>query len=179
MRLRFALAIHIIWGIFIVVEVMFVEDITVPCGGGVVNIRVGAIIHRDNKILMATNSNVDYLYSIGGRIKFGESTEQAIRREVKEELGVDLEIERLGIVHESFFYNKNNKLTYEISFYYYMESSGESIALNEKNVGSDKIEFYEWVDMSERRLIYPSFLYEYAINPQNEIVYIYSDERQG
>ena len=38
-----------------------------------------------------------------------------------------------------------------------------------------RIELYEWVDMSDRRQIYPSFLCKYAINPQNEIVHICSD----
>lgn len=154
------------------------EDITIPCGGGIVNLRVGAIIQRNNKVLVATNSNVNYLYSIGGRIKFGESAEQAIRREVKEELGVDLEIERLGIIHENYFYNRINKLTYEISFYYYMKCE-KDVVLNSKNVEDGRIESYEWVDMSDRRKIYPSFLYEYAINPQKEIVHICSDERSG
>ena len=32
------------------------KDICVRCGGGVVNIRVGAIIIKDNKVLMVKNN---------------------------------------------------------------------------------------------------------------------------
>lgn len=33
---------------------------------------------KDGKVLMAGNERVDYLYSVGGRIKFGETAEAAI-----------------------------------------------------------------------------------------------------
>ena len=39
----------------------------VPCGEGLVNIRVGALILKDGKILMVESSR-GYLYSVGGRI---------------------------------------------------------------------------------------------------------------
>lgn len=156
------------------------DDITVLCGEGIVNIRVGAIILNGDKLLMATNSDVDYLYSIGGRIKFGESAEKAIKREVLEELGVELEIDRLGIVHENFFYRKiekEQKLIYEVSFYFFMKNSKNNIDFKMENIENGRRESYEWVDSSEKRKMYPCFLYEQAIMPKNEIVYIYSDER--
>ena len=65
------------------------QDLCIDCGGGVVNIRVGAIILKDGKFLMVSNPAVDYLYSVGGRIQFGETAEQAVVREVQEETGVD------------------------------------------------------------------------------------------
>ena len=42
-------------------------DMTVPWGNGLLNIRVGAIIMKKDKILMVANSkNPEYLYSVGG-----------------------------------------------------------------------------------------------------------------
>ena len=38
------------------------KDICVRCGEGVVNIRVGAIILKDQKVLMVRNSRDDYYY---------------------------------------------------------------------------------------------------------------------
>ena len=55
-------------------------DMTVPCGDGLINIRVGAIIMKDGKLLMAGNRRVDYLYTIGGRVQFGETAEDPIQR---------------------------------------------------------------------------------------------------
>ncbi|MBP5291614.1 MAG: NUDIX domain-containing protein, partial [Lachnospiraceae bacterium] len=77
------------------------EDMKVPCGDGVINIRVGAIIMKDGQFLMAGNNvNPGYLYSVGGRVQFGETAEQAVVREVFEETGVKMEVDRLGFVHE-------------------------------------------------------------------------------
>ena len=81
------------------------RDMSVPCEEGMLNIRVGAIILRDGKFLMVgNNGRPEYLYSVGGRIKFGETAEEAVKREVLEETGYELEIDRLGFVHENYFY---------------------------------------------------------------------------
>ena len=70
------------------------KDMCVACDDGILNIRVGAIIMKDGKILMVGNDR-DYLYSVGGRVKFGETAEEAVVREVLEETGVQMEIDRL------------------------------------------------------------------------------------
>ena len=41
------------------------KDMCVVCDDGILNIRVGAIIMKDGKILMVGNDR-DYLYSVGG-----------------------------------------------------------------------------------------------------------------
>ena len=69
------------------------KDMCVACDDGILNIRVGAIIMKDGKILMVGNDR-DYLYSVGGRVKFGETAEEAVVREVFEETGVQMEIDR-------------------------------------------------------------------------------------
>lgn len=67
------------------VRIQFMKgDMTVPCGDGMINIRVGAIILKDGKFLMAGNERSDYLYSVGGRVKFGETAQEAVVREVPE-----------------------------------------------------------------------------------------------
>ena len=78
-------------------------DMCVPCGDGLLNIRVGALIVQDGKILMVQSGH-DYLYSVGGRIKMGETAEEAVVREVFEETGVRMRIKRLIAVHENYFY---------------------------------------------------------------------------
>ena len=73
-------------------------DMTVPCGEGLINLRVGAILLRDGRFLMASNARDPYLYSVGGRVQFGETAEQAIVREAEEETGVKIDIEDDGSV---------------------------------------------------------------------------------
>jgi len=44
------------------------KDMSVPCGDGFINLRVGAIIMKKGKILMVGNHIVPgYLYTVGGR----------------------------------------------------------------------------------------------------------------
>ena len=99
-------------------------DMCVPCGEGLLNIRVGALIVKNGKILMVQSSH-DYLYSVGGRIKMGETAREAIVREVFEETGVKMDVKRLIAVHENYFYGdvptNQGKLIYEVSFYFQMD----------------------------------------------------------
>lgn len=79
-------------------------DMTVPCDNGLINIRVGAIILKDGKFLMVGNNiRPEYLYSVGGRIKFGETAEEAVIREVYEETGVRLYLKTI----KNFFLEKS------------------------------------------------------------------------
>ncbi|MBO4288741.1 MAG: NUDIX domain-containing protein, partial [Lachnospiraceae bacterium] len=98
------------------------QDMCVPCGDGILNIRVGAIIQKDGRFLMVRNSRSGYFYSVGGRIKFGETAEEAVLREVFEETGVRLPIDHLGFVQENYFYGDSpsnlGKEIYELAFYF-------------------------------------------------------------
>lgn len=157
------------------------KDITVKCNDGIVNVRVGAIIIKDNKVLMARNDRDPYYYSVGGRIQFGESSEQAIKREVKEELGLDLEIDRLGFVHENFFMGDfgeyDGKLFYEICFYYYMKVPEEFNFVCESVTESGLNERMEWVSFDTKEDIYPSFFRTELKNPVKDVRHIIVDER--
>ncbi|MBP5159622.1 MAG: NUDIX domain-containing protein [Lachnospiraceae bacterium] len=92
---------------------------TVPCDDGLINLRVGAIILKNGKILMVGNDRVEYLYSVGGRIKFGETSEEAVVREVFEETGDKMEVDRLGFIHEEFlrWIEDNDPIQYYPEFF--------------------------------------------------------------
>ncbi|MBQ5440502.1 MAG: NUDIX domain-containing protein, partial [Clostridia bacterium] len=59
-------------------------DCTFLTSVGNFNFRIGVIIINGRKILMARNPNDtrEYYYSVGGRVKFGESLTDAVIREV-------------------------------------------------------------------------------------------------
>lgn len=60
-------------------------------------IRSGAIVEIDGKIALIkrVRNNHEYYVFPGGGIEEGETPEEAAIREIKEELGIDIEIEKL------------------------------------------------------------------------------------
>lgn len=83
-------------------------DLTFNVSDGKFNYRVGAIIIKNNKLLVVKNHKASYFYSVGGRVKYNETCEEAIKREIKEELGIDMEIDRAIFFHEQFFDEKDS-----------------------------------------------------------------------
>ncbi|MGN0518157.1 MAG: NUDIX hydrolase [Acutalibacteraceae bacterium] len=157
-------------------------DMSVPCENGYINIRVGAIIIKDNKYLMVGNETSDYLYSVGGRIKFGETAEEAIIREVYEETGVKMEINRLGFVHENYFigdsYPKIGKLIYEISFFFYMKTPDDFSPLCNSFTENGNREYLTWISMDEKsRNIYPDFFITELKHPSTDVKHFVTDDR--
>ena len=67
-------------------------DLTFKTQQGTFNYRVCAVITNDNKILAMKNDKTPYYFLPGGRVELHESAEDAIVREIKEELCVDAEI---------------------------------------------------------------------------------------
>ncbi len=157
------------------------QDITLPVADGYVNVRVGAIIQKGGKLLMVGSKDFDYYYSVGGRIQFGESAEEAIRREVLEETGCALEIERLGFIHEDFFLcdspSKWGKPIYEIAFYFYMKTPEDFAPRCGSLNGEGHGEWLEWVDPETEKTLYPAFFRTELDRNCPGVRHIVSDER--
>ena len=153
----------------------------VACDDGILNIRVGAIIMKDGKILMVGDEGASYLYTVGGRIKFGETAEEAIVREILEETGVKMEIDRLAFVHENYFYgdapSNLGKLIYEISFYFYMKVPSDFAPISESFAEDNSREYLRWVTLDEDIKMYPEFFRTELKNPTDTVKHFINDER--
>ena len=158
------------------------SDMTVPCDAGFINIRVGAIILKNGKFLMVGNDRADYLYSVGGRIKFGETAEEAVIREVYEETGIKMEIDRLGFINENYFYGDSaanqGKLIYEISFFFYMKVPDGFEPVCGSFTEGDHKEHLRWVSPDEEITIYPSFFKTELQHPELTVKHVVTDERE-
>ena len=145
------------------------KDLCVKMDDGILNIRVGAIIMKEDKFLMVGNNRFDHLYSVGGRIKFGETAEEAVVREVYEETGVKMEIDRLGFIHENFFPGdsvvKKGKVVHEISFFFYMKVPEDFEPVSESFTEDGNPEFLKWITADESQIYYPEFFRTELANP--------------
>ena len=154
------------------------QDLCVKTEDGILNIRVGAIIMKDDKFLMAGNDRFDHLYSVGGRIRFGETAEEAVVREVYEETGVKMEIDRLGFVHECFFPGdtefKKGNIVHEISFFFYMKvpEDFEPVCYSFTEDGNQ--EFLKWITVDEPQKYFPEFFRTELLEPSDVVKHFVS-----
>lgn len=143
-------------------------DLTFRTEYGKFNFRVGAVIIKDNKVLVVKNENAPYYYSVGGRVKFGESCEQAVMREVKEELGITLEILRPAFFHESFFDEVvTGEHYHEVCMYYLMKPPLDISKIRCFSVTDNgSKESLEWLPIQEldNYCVFPEFFKKELLN---------------
>ena len=155
-------------------------DMTVPCGDGIVNIRAGAIIMRDGMVLMVGNDRADYLYSVGGRVRFGETAAEAAVREVFEETGTRMEVDRLGFIHENLFSadapGNEGKPVYEISFFFYMKVPEDFCPRSGSTTADQSPERLYWIRPQDERTYYPAFFRTELEKEDRTLRHIVTDE---
>jgi len=147
------------------------KDVTLKTTEGIFNYRVGAIIINSDNILMVKNENSPFYYSVGGRVKFGETAQEAVLREVFEETQIQFEIDRLSFIHENFFIVEN-ELYHEIAFFYLMKPHDKvSEIKNNKFKEYDVEETLNWLPINDLENIYlhPEFFKTELKNMSNEV----------
>lgn len=128
------------------------------------NYRVCAMIISENRLLAMHDERSPYFYLPGGRVKMGETAEQAVVREIWEELGVTLKIARPLWLNQAFFTEDVDGIRYhELCIYFLMDISnidllerGDSFTLTE----GKHTHTFEWLafDRLKDEYFYPIFL---------------------
>ena len=93
------------------------EDISFKIGEHNFNYRVAAIVEHNQRYLLMTGTDLDFWFLPGGRVKVGESSLVAIKRELHEELGLDNQAVWLRWTVENFF-TFDHEDFHEMSFYF-------------------------------------------------------------
>ena len=110
-------------------------DIKIVSNGLKFKYRVSAIIINNDQILLSKYDESRYCLP-GGYVELGETSEEAIIREIKEEVQIELKnVKYCGII-ENFFINSKNQNTHGIDVYYKTNISND-IA---RNINMDYIE---------------------------------------
>lgn len=147
--------------------------------------RTGAIIIEDNSFLVIKSETSKYYYTVGGGVHMNEKSEECIVREVREETGVDYQVDRLAVICENFF--KEKSLGYDplhchvIEFYYLMKSRGKK-DVKCSSIGWDNAkEFVHWIPLDKlaETDVKPEFLrYRMKEILENKgVLHIVNDER--
>lgn len=146
------------------------SDIDIKSNDGDFKLRVCGIIFNDNKVLVEKN---DDMYALpGGHVEFGELTSTTIIREVKEEIKLDSEIDRLFCINENIYTHKD-KLNQEIGYYYILKPIGnyskEDFKTDEIDKGVYKEHTFVWIPINEllNYPLYPKAVIEMLSNKKD------------
>lgn len=147
------------------------------------NFRVGGILESPDrkKVLIHRLSNFNFWLLPGGRVEMLEDTENAILREIQEELGVTSEIDRLVSITESFF-DMKDKTYHELGFNYLLRLPEKSQLLKMQGefagIEGEKYR-YKWIDkeLLSQITFKPNYMIPILQNMPQEIVHIIKDER--
>jgi nucleoside triphosphatase len=103
---------------------------------------VGAlIVNREGKILLAKSHKWFDKYTLpGGHIEIGETMEDAVKREVKEEVGLDVEVIEFLLMQEAIFAKEFWKKKHFIFFDFLCKIGDQRVKLDQ-----DEIQDYTWV----------------------------------
>lgn len=87
-------------------------------------LRAVAIVIRNDRILVMRHSKELYYYTPGGALKLHETARRALKRELEEELGLNVEPEQLLWVTESFSTEAETKECFhQVTFYYLVNAA--------------------------------------------------------
>lgn len=139
-------------------------DICIKIKDILFNFRVCAIIENNGRYLLKKANDVDFYSTPGGRVHTGEDTVSALKRELKEELNMDLDTSKIQLMHvsEDFFTFREQKMQ-EINFVYHLFLDNDNPLTHQdsiKNLDSDKEMMY-WVDKDKLQSlkILPEYIY--------------------
>ena len=123
---------------------------------------------KDNKLLVSEGfdkvKNQTFYRCLGGGIEFLEKSSDAIKREFKEEIDVDIIVnDFLGISENIFTYQR--KKAHELILFYSIEISDENYQEEYKVIDDHGETIAKWIDLDEfknkNKILYPEGIFKF------------------
>jgi len=137
-----------------------------------IHVLARAIICLDNKLLVTTDTARNVSFLPGGHIHYGEKAKDALKRELKEELGIELEVNKLlGVIEAGWDYQGSLHHEYNLIF----QVNTLSLKTSDFNQVESGLKL-EWVPLKkvEDKNIFPRKLRDKIdnwINNTNEVLF--------
>lgn len=119
-------------------------DVKIDCSEGKFKFRVCGILKVKDKYLTVKIQDNDFYCLPGGHVELGEDTDSAVLREMKEELGYEVKIDRLVSIIQNFFKAKDGRMFHELGYYYIVEP---------KNIEDVNLENYVVTENDKGKLV--------------------------
>ena len=139
------------------------SDLSIIIDGIKFNFRVGLLVKKKKQVLVECNPDYDFEVLPGGRVKTLESSEDALIREINEEMKIDLTNYNLEFIciDENFFELDNIKY-HELYFIYKIELDENNDDFKDGMINYDsKVNYYKWInilDLKEVNLLPKSLI---------------------
>lgn len=139
-------------------------DISFVTDEGRFNYRVSAVILDGGRILTMHDERSPYYYLPGGRVRMGERAEDAVLREVREELGIEARIVRPLWLSQSFFNEDVAHVDYhELCLYFLVDASATDLLTRGDRFRGPELRHvhdFEWLPFERLKdeYLYPLFL---------------------
>jgi ADP-ribose pyrophosphatase YjhB (NUDIX family) len=134
------------------------------------NYRIAGVAIHDGRVLVHRSEKDDFWALPGGRGEYMETAQDTLRREMQEEIGVDVQVERLLWVVENFFSFEGMQF-HELGMYFLMTLPADCPYLTqdsfygqESTAGPDGVQQYhlifQWLALAglDKAPLYPEFL---------------------
>ena len=139
-------------------------NITFETEAGRFNYRVCAVLLDRGRILAMHDERSPYFYLPGGRVRMGERAEDAVLREVREELGIEARILRPLWLSQSFFNEDVAHVDYhELCLYFLVDASATDLLTRGDRFRGPELRHvhdFEWLPFERLKdeYFYPLFL---------------------
>ena len=118
-------------------------------------VRATGLVVQDEKLYLVKSPEGKY-YTLGGAIQLGETTEEAVLREMQEEIGIEVELGPLAFIVENQF-TLQEKSYHQIEFLYLVTPLSEPVTYLEEGNSIRQCEWIAFTDLKNLDLN-PAFL---------------------
>lgn len=153
-------------------------DISFKTEEGRFNYRVCGMIIHDGKILAMHDERSPYYYLPGGRVLLHETAEEAVVREIREELEIKAKIVRPLWLNQGFFTEDVDLMRYhELCIYFLMDVTDTNILEKGREFVMQEgkhTHTFEWLEFErlKEEYFYPIFLKEQIFHLPQQLTLI-------